>query len=297
VNGPRVFLAENAGPFTLGGTRTFVVGREVVAVVDPGPDDPAHLERVALEVAGAREGTILVTHGHPDHAAGAPHLSRLTGFPTAGSAAGVDRALTGGDAPGVDRALTGGDRIPVDGGSLEAVETPGHSRRHLAFLHHPARELFVGDLLIGKGDTTWVGEYPGCVGDYLASLDRVDALSPTRIHPAHGPSLDDPVEAVARFREHRLARVRQVKQALEAMGIQPGAEAAFGGVEDVEAAAGDPDALVGRVVERVYGSDLPSGVRLAAVWSARALLEYLGVLPFPREGAPTEQGDSLAAGS
>jgi glyoxylase-like metal-dependent hydrolase (beta-lactamase superfamily II) len=285
VNGPRVFLAENAGPFTLGGTGTFVVGSEVVAVMDPGPDDPAHLERVALEVAGAREGTILVTHGHPDHAAGAPALSRLTGFPTAGNA------------PGVDRTLTGGDRVPVDGGFLEAVETPGHARLHLAFLHHPSRELFVGDLLIGKGDTTWVGEYPGCVADYLASLDRVDALSPTRIHPAHGPPLDDPAEAVARFREHRLARVREVKEALEAMGLQPGDEGAFGGVGDVEAGAGDPDAMVRGVVERVYGPDLPSGVRLAAAWSARALLEYLGVLPFPREGAPTEQGDGLAGGS
>jgi glyoxylase-like metal-dependent hydrolase (beta-lactamase superfamily II) len=274
VSGPRVFVAENAGPFTLGGTRTFVLGDEVVAVVDPGPDDPAHLERLASAVAGAREGTILVTHGHPDHAAGAPALSRLTGLPTAGSAAGVDRILAG------------GDRIPVDGGSLEAVETPGHARHHLAFLHHPSRELFVGDLLIGKGDTTWVGEYPGCVADYLASLDRVEALRPTRIHPAHGPSLEDPAETVARFREHRLARLLQVEEALAAMGIRV-AE----GERDL------PDVLLREVVERVYGPDLPPGVRLAAAWSARALLDYLGVLPFPRQGAPTEQGDSLAEGS
>jgi glyoxylase-like metal-dependent hydrolase (beta-lactamase superfamily II) len=285
VNGPRVFVAENAGPFTLGGTRTFVVGDEVVAVVDPGPDDPAHLKRVASEVTGAREGTILVTHGHPDHAGGAPRLSRLTGFPTAGNA------------PGVDRTLRGGDRISVDGGFLEAVETPGHARHHLAFLHHPSRDLFAGDLLIGRGDTTWVGEYPGCVADYLASLDRVEALSPTRIHPAHGPTLDDPAEAVVRFREHRLDRLRQAGEALGAMGVRPGEQGRSGGVGGVEVVPGDPDALVREVVERVYGPDLPSGVRVAATWSARALLEYLGVLPFPREGAPTEQGDSLAGGS
>jgi glyoxylase-like metal-dependent hydrolase (beta-lactamase superfamily II) len=305
MTGPRVFVAENAGPFTLGGTRTFVLGRRHVAVVDPGPDDRDHLEGVAAAVARATEGVILVTHGHPDHAGGAGTLARLTGFPVAGNI------------PGVDRTLSHGDRIPVDEGELEVVDTPGHARRHLSFLHHPSRELFVGDLLLGHGETSWVGEYPGCVADYLASLDRIQALRPSRIHPAHGPPLDDPEAAIARFRDHRLMRLQQVREALEAMGVplgeggagkspgtgEPGLGSGGGGFaagEPGSAVGGpnlDPDALVDQVVARVYGAELPPGVQVAARWSARALLEYLDVLPFPPEGAPTEEGNRLAGGS
>lgn len=271
MTGLRVFVAENAGPFTLGGTRTFVLGRRRVAVVDPGPDDPAHLARVADAVTDAEDGTVLVTHGHPDHAGGARRLASMTGFPLAGNVAGVDLPLAA------------GDRIPVDDGELEAVEAPGHARRHLAFLRLPSRELFAGDLLLGQGDTTWVGEYAGCVADYLASLDRIEKLRPSRIHPAHGPPLGDPADALARFREHRLARIRQVEAALAA-GAGPAPDT-------------DPEALVGAVVEEVYGPGLPPGVRVAARWSVRAILEYLEVLPFPSEGAPTEEGDRLAGGS
>jgi len=273
MTGPRVLVAENAGPFTLGGTRTFLIGSDRVAVVDPGPDEAEHLEEVAAAVAGAREGTILLTHGHPDHAGGAGALAHLTGFPVAGNVEGVEMELRG------------GDHLDVDEGRLEVVDTPGHARRHLSFFHVPSRDLFVGDLLLGEGDTTWVGEYPGCVADYLASLDRIEALRPARIHPAHGPVLDDPAAAVSRFREHRLARVRQVEDVLERMGVH------------AATLPDPPDAFIEEVVDRVYGSDLHRGLRLAARWSVRALLEYLKVLPFPSEGAPTEEGNRLAGGS
>lgn len=269
MNEPRVFQAGNAGPFTFDGTRTFVLGERKVAVVDPGPDDPEHLSRVSRAVEGAEEGVVLVTHGHPDHAAGAPSLARLTGFSVAGRI------------PGADRALGDGDRVSVDGGWIEVVETPGHARDHLAFLDGRSRELFVGDLLLGEGATTWVGEYPGCVADYLRSLDRVEALSPRRLHPAHGPTLEEPVAAVERFRRHRLERLRQVEDAVRELGSGDAGE----------------EAWIRAVVERVYGPDLPAGVEVAAEWSVRALLEYLNVLPFPPEGAPTEEGDRLAGGS
>ena len=264
-------------------------------MVDPGPDDREHLERVARAVADADQGVILVTHGHPDHAGGAGTLARLTGLPVAGNI------------PAVDRPLSHGDRIPVDDGELEVVDTPGHARRHLSFLHHPSRELFVGDLLLGQGETSWVGEYPGCVADYLVSLDRIQALQPSRIHPAHGPPLDDPEAAIARFRDHRLMRLGQVEEALAELGVEAGRPGDAGPRGPGEGPDGartgpispdmDPDALVDEVVSRVYGPDLPRGVQVAARWSARALLEYLDVLPVPPEGAPTEEGSRLAGGS
>jgi glyoxylase-like metal-dependent hydrolase (beta-lactamase superfamily II) len=279
---PRVVLAGNAGLFTLDGTRTFVLGRERIAVLDPGPADARHLDRIAYLVEGAREGVILLTHGHPDHAEGAPALAHRTGFPVAGGGTGVDRTL-------ID-----GDRIPVDDGWLEAVSTPGHTRTHLAFLHRDGGrahgDLFAGDLLLGEGTTTWVGEYGGCLRDYLTSLDRVESLAPSRIFPAHGPVLDDPLEAVQAFRAHRESRIRQVEAALQ---VVPGGRDAAG--RDTSDAA--RAALVEALVDRVYGSTLPAKAREGARWSIRAALEFLGVAPFPTRGAPTERGDRLAPGS
>lgn len=282
----RAVEAGNAGLFALGGTRTFVVGEGRVAVVDPGPDDPAHLDAVAREVGGAKEGVILLTHRHPDHAAGAPGLAERTGFAV--------RARTGGDAP-----LRDDEEIATDAGPLRVVSTPGHSRDHAAFFLPRTRTLLVGDLLLGEGDTTWVGEYPGCVADYLGSLDRIEALGARRLLPAHGPPLEDPAGAIARFRRHRLARIEQVARVLER---------AEGGAEETPEAAreqppgsgaGEPpgpgtEEGVRRLVEAVYGPDLPEGLRTAAAWSIRAILEHLGVAPFPAAGAPVEGGDRLA---
>lgn len=271
--------AENAGPFTLDGTRTFIVGRDRVVIVDPGPDVPRHLERVAKEVRGAESGWILLTHGHPDHAAGTRTLARMTGFPV------------GAPLGGVDRHLEGGDEVPADGGALIAVATPGHARHHLAF-HCPrdggdtGGDLFVGDLLLGVGRTTWVGEYPGCVADYLASLDRVERLAPDRILPAHGPVIERPLEVVSAFRDHRRARIEAVVGALADLGHR----ATLGKDEEVWP-------LVETLVKRVYRDRLEGRPLVGARWSVRAILEYLGVAPFPPEGAPSEGGGRLAPGS
>jgi glyoxylase-like metal-dependent hydrolase (beta-lactamase superfamily II) len=261
VEEPRVVRADNAGLFALGGTRSYVVGRRRVAVVDPGPDDPAHLAALEEAVSRARSGVVLLTHGHPDHAAGAPTLARRTGF-----------ALRGGSA------LADGEEISTDGGTLRVVATPGHSRDHVAFYLVERSELLVGDLLLGEGSTTWVGEYAGCVADYLRSLDRVARLGPSRLLPAHGPPLDDPDEAVRRYRAHRTRRIRQVEEALGRLG------------SDLDPAGAQ---ALERLVHEIYGSDLPAGLREGARWSLRAILHHLEVVPFPPEGAPTEGGDGL----
>ena len=266
---PRIVQADNAGLFALGGTRSVIVGRRRVAVVDPGPDDAPHREALLREVEGAEWGVILLTHRHPDHAAGGPALARATGFQVRAAAEGS----------GVEP-LSAGQRVATDGGTLEVVPTPGHTPDHLAFLLRPHGILLAGDLLLGRGSTTWVGEYPGCVADYLASLDRIQAMELRRIIPAHGPDLTDPDDAVDRFRSHRLERIRQVQGALDdgVGGREPASK------EGLEA-----------LVDRIYGDELPTGLREGARWSVRAILEYLEVAPFPSSGAPTEGGEGLLA--
>lgn len=293
MTGPRVVRAANAGSFTLDGTRTFVVGRSRVAIIDPGPAEAAHLDRLASEVAEAESGTIVLTHGHPDHAEGTRDLARLTGFPTAGPLEGVDRRIRD------------GDRIEVDDGALWAIATPGHAREHLAFHHRPEHagtppgdvpnlleteflggDLYVGDLVLGEGSTTWVGGYAGCVRDYLDSLDRVERLAPDRLLPAHGPILENPAEVIARFRAHRVHRIDQVRSALQELPDSVGFE------------TGPPsNALLDEIILRVYGRRLTGRAADGARWSVRAILEYLGVAPFPTAEAPGKGSDRLAPGS
>lgn len=202
----------------------------------------------ALRANGATEVAILVTHGHPDHAPGAAPLAAL--LRDAGLA--VEVAGPAG-VKGVERALDDGDVTATDAGDLVAVWTPGHARGHVA-LHWPARRAaFVGDLLLGKGDTVWVGEYAGSVADYLSSLERVRALETSVLYPAHGPSVDDPGEALNRFAAHRRERIAQVASALEAA----------------------PGVTAEALLEQVYGSALPSGVRRAALMSMEALIAHV----------------------
>ena len=208
----------------------------------------AHLEAVASAALGAEAAAILVTHGHPDHAPGAAGLARA--LESAGSTVEV---LGPAGVEGVGRALADGEAVTTDEGDLVVVETPGHARAHLAF-HWPARDaLFAGDLLLGKGDTVWVGEYAGSVADYLHSLERVRALGARVIYPAHGPPLLDPEEALDRFAEHRRERIRQVETAL----------------------AEHPGAGVDELLRLVYGLALPAAAQRAARMSMEALKAHV----------------------
>lgn len=253
----RVIRAGNPGPFTLDGTRSYIVGRRHAAVIDPGPDVEDHVRALVHSLGDARRVEILVTHGHPDHAAGAVPLAEALG--------GRGRIRE----PGGRLPLGEGDRIPTDGGDLLALDTPGHARPHLSFLHVESRALFCGDLLLGEGDTTWVGEYPEAVTEYLSSLRRLQGLDLHVIHPAHGPPLTEPRGALERFLDHRLARIRQVEELREA---HPGAGPA-------------------ELVERIYGRGHPPGIGEAALLSVRAILHHLGVpTPGPWGSEPGEPG-------
>ena len=234
--------AGNAGPFTLDGTRTYLVGKRLVAVIDPGPEQPEHITALASSVAGAERVSIVLTHGHGDHAGAARALAEATGAPVLGPS-GLET---------IDREIGSGVSVETDEGVLIAVGTPGHTADHLCY-HWPERDaLFAGDLLLGNGDTTWVAEYPGCVADYLGSLARVRAYDLDIIYPTHGPPLANPSDALDRFEAHRRSRIERVREAL----------------------AAHPDADEEELLHAVYGETVPTEMRGAALKSLRALVEH-----------------------
>ena len=210
-------------------------------MVDPGPGLAEHRDRILAEVADARRVHLLVTHHHPDHAEGAPALARALGVPVIGPG------------PWADQRLHPGDEWETDDGRLVPVPTPGHSPDHTVFHWPEGDAVFVGDLLLGEGETTWVGEYPGCVADYLQSLEVLEDLGAGTLYSAHGPPITDSPQRIGRFREHRLRRIREV----------------------AELRRRRPQASPEELTAEVYGTELPWRLEVAALESIRAILHHL----------------------
>jgi glyoxylase-like metal-dependent hydrolase (beta-lactamase superfamily II) len=240
-------LAPNPGPMSLEGTNSYVLrapGSPAAVVVDPGPLDEAHLQ--ALAAAGPVD-LILVTHHHADHTAGSARLHELTGAPVRAA----DKAhCHGGGAP-----LKDGQAILAGGLEVRVVATPGHTSDSVCF-HLPADgphgSVLSGDTILGRGTTML--DYPdGTLGDYLASLDKLEALGSAAVLPAHGPTLPSLAGVTRAYRSHRLERLEQVRAALARLG----AEASAGDVADV-----------------VY-ADVDPSVRRAAETSVSAQVHYL----------------------
>lgn len=200
-------LAPNPSQMTLGGTNSYILsdGDGQLAVVDPGPDDPGHIQALldAVDRLG-RLVSVLVTHRHHDHLPAALPLCERTGAVLVGHP----------DLPGVQRPVQDGQ---VVFGALVALSTPGHTRESLTFWDPPSRALFTGDLMAGSG-TVVVDDQPGALTDYLASLERLAALEPRAIYPGHGPRVDD---APARIREYLAHRRQRVQQVIDQLAATP----------------------------------------------------------------------------
>ena len=205
-------LAPNPSPMTLDGTNTYLVGEPgsgQAVVVDPGPDDPAHLAAVeaALAARGARVVAVLVTHHHGDHAEAARPWGRHLGAPVAAASPSV--AGPGG------RVLAAGETLRLAGTTLDVVPTPGHTADHLAF-RLASGAVLVGDHVLGRG-TSVVTHPEGDVRAYLESLRRVHDLGPAALYCGHGPELTvDPGAVLDFYRAHRAYREQQLLDALAA---------------------------------------------------------------------------------
>jgi glyoxylase-like metal-dependent hydrolase (beta-lactamase superfamily II) len=242
-----VVLADNPSAMTLDGTNTWLLrddpARRSAIVVDPGPRDERHLAAV-VEAAGSVP-LILLTHGHPDHSAGAARLHELTGAPV--------RALDPAHRLGGE-GLAEGAVVSAAGVRVEVWATPGHTADSLCFVlgaDSVGPAVLTGDTILGRGSTV-VAHPDGVLADYLASLHRLSGLAGVSVLPGHGPELPDAGAAALAYLAHREQRLEQVRAVLAAL----------------------PDASAQDVVERVY-ADVDRALWPAAELSVLAQLAYL----------------------
>jgi glyoxylase-like metal-dependent hydrolase (beta-lactamase superfamily II) len=217
----RRLLAPNPSAFTFTGTQTHIVGHGAVAVIDPGPDLPAHIDAIVAATAGERIAAIVCTHTHRDHSPGARLLREATGAPIVGCAPlpppeadGVaDEAYDADYRP--DRVLEEGEALDDGGWRLVAVATPGHTSNHLCFALPDERALFSGDHVMGWS-TSIVSPPDGDMGAYMASLEKLQGRDECIYYPAHGEAVTEPARLVRGLLLHRRQREAQVLGQLRA---------------------------------------------------------------------------------
>lgn len=227
----RRIIAGNAGPFTFTGTCTYIVGHGSVAVIDPGPDDPDHADRILAALGHERIAGILVTHTHRDHSPGArllaarireagqesvpilgcaPHAASRPARP--GEEARLDASADSDHLP--DRTLADGETIELAGQTFRAIATPGHTANHLAFSLEGTGMVFSGDHVMAWS-TTIVAPPDGAMGAYLASLEKLIAREDDRAYwPGHGGPVLEPRRFTRALLQHRRQRETQIMDLL-----------------------------------------------------------------------------------
>ena len=227
--GLRVVTAPNAGPMTFTGTRTYLLGDEAVAVVDPGPDDPAHRAALCAALAGAPVSAVFVTHAHRDHSAGARAFADAVAAPVlahgdpagARTAAMARLAAAGGLGGGegidggfaADEAIRDGAVFRGPGWTLTALATPGHTADHLSFAWEEGGAVFTGDHVMGWA-TPLISPPDGDLGAFRASLARLRARPETVYYPGHGAPVREPAALVDHILAHRAVREAEIVAAL-----------------------------------------------------------------------------------
>jgi glyoxylase-like metal-dependent hydrolase (beta-lactamase superfamily II) len=237
-----VLLCDNPGLMTLDGTNTWVLqgrGSDERVIVDPGPDDDAHIERIA---SLGKIPLVLISHKHGDHTDAIDKLVERTGA--------VVRAVGSGFLRGLGGPLTDGEVIDAAGLSIKVMATPGHTADSLSFLIDGA--VLTADTVLGRG-TTVIDNEDGSLREYMESLRRLNGLGGRAVLPGHGPELADLEAVTAMYVAHREERLAQVREALVTLG---------------------DDATARQVVEHVY-TDVDEQLWDHAEWSVQAQLDYL----------------------
>ena len=253
--------AANAGPFTFAGTNTYLVGHNDLAIIDPGPDLPAHFAALRAAIGGRKVSGIFVTHTHRDHTDLVPRIADFTGATIYGEGPHrAFRALRGMETNAFDasadhditpdQALADGETISGSGWTLEAVHTPGHTANHCAFALKEQNILFSGDHVMGWS-TSIVAPPDGSMAAYLASLEKLRARGDKLYFPGHGGPVTNPKTFSKALTAHRKMRERAIVQRLR------------GG-----------DALIPEIVAALY-RDVDNRLHGAAALSVFAHLEHL----------------------
>jgi len=268
--GVRRLTARNPGPFTFHGTGTYIVGEGEVAVIDPGPDDPGHVQALLDGLAEETISHIIVTHCHQDHSPAARPLQAATGAKTYAfgphghtgdeQAVPVEEGIDLAFSP--DISVKDGDSISGRNWELCCVHTPGHTSNHMCFSWEQHDLLFSGDHVMAWS-TTVIIPPDGNMTDYLASLEKLHKRSDACLWPTHGPPVTDPTLYISALIEHRLARIKAIRELL-----RPGSQ------------------RINDMVPSLY-PDIQPALRTAAGLSTLASLEHL-----QRLGEVTAQEDT-----
>lgn len=213
--GVRRLVARNPGFMTGPGTNTYLVGTGPYLVIDPGPEDSAHVERILGET-DRRIEAVLATHTHPDHSPAAGAIAAATGAKVLGKHAPEHGRQDAGFRPSKD--LNDGDEVSVGALTLRALHTPGHASNHLCYLLKGTGLLFTGDHLM-QGSTVVIGPPDGSMSEYLQSLARLQKEPVTRLAPGHGLVIEDAQAEIKRIIAHRLQREAKVVARLSHLGI------------------------------------------------------------------------------